>query len=96
VPEAIKGTEGVTTHEYAKKVQGDESGVIIVKMHAKMCQGPTETEALTAGGKFLACVGDTDDGDTGDLQEWRELIQDNNEHREEIHEGRWWPGGRRT
>jgi hypothetical protein len=62
--------EEVTTYEYAKMVQGDESDVAIVKLHAKMCQGPTEIEALTAGGELLACVGDTDDGEAEELSEW--------------------------
>jgi hypothetical protein len=44
--------------------------VAIVKLHAKMCQGPTEIEALTAGGELLACVGDTDDGEAEELSEW--------------------------
>jgi hypothetical protein len=82
VSSAIKGMEDVTTHEYAKKTKGEEADVVIVKMHSKMRQGPTEIEELRAGGKPLVCVGETDDGDTEELLEWRDLIRDNNEHRE--------------
>jgi hypothetical protein len=87
---AINGMEEVLTHVYAnnaKKVQGGEGEVAVVKMHTKMCQGPAEIEALTAGGKILACVGDTDAGDTEELTDWMELLEANNAHREEVHEG---------
>jgi hypothetical protein len=68
----IKGIEGASTSEYGKKAQGDESDVTIVKLHAKMCQGPMEIEALAAGGKLLACVGETEDGESEELTEWQE------------------------
>jgi hypothetical protein len=69
------------------KAQGDEAEVTIVKLHAKMCQGLRGIEALAAGGKTLACVGETEDGESEELTEWQELLQTNNELREEIHEG---------
>ena len=46
VATAITGMEEVSTFEYGKKAQGDESEVTIVKLHAKMCQGLMEIEAL--------------------------------------------------
>jgi hypothetical protein len=44
-------------------------------------------KALTAGAKILACVGETEDGDSEELTEWLELLQTNNELREDLHEG---------
>jgi hypothetical protein len=32
-------------------------------------------------------VGNTDDGDIEELTGWRELLEANNDHREEVHEG---------
>jgi hypothetical protein len=84
---AISRMDEVLTHDYAKLLHGSDNEVAIVKMHAKMCQGPMEVEALTAGGCILTCVGDTDDGDIEEQTEWKELLQANNEHREEIHDG---------
>jgi hypothetical protein len=50
VATVITGMEEVTTFQYGKKAQGDESEVTIVKLHAKMCQGMIGIEALAAGG----------------------------------------------
>jgi hypothetical protein len=61
--------------------------VAVVKLHAKMYQGLKGIEALTAGAQILACVGDTEDGDSEELTEWLELLQTNNELREDLHEG---------
>jgi hypothetical protein len=84
VATAIKGMTAVTNFQYGMKEQGE---MAIVKLHAKMCQGLKGIEALTAGAKILACVGDTEDGDSEELTEWLELLQTNNELRENLHEG---------
>jgi hypothetical protein len=60
--------------------------VAVVKLHAKMCQGLKGIEALTAGAQVLTCVCETEDGGAEELTEWRELLQNNNEHRQELHE----------
>jgi hypothetical protein len=73
----------VTDFQYGMK-ERDE--VAVVKLHAKMCQGLKEIEALTAGAQVLTCVGETEDGGGEELHEWRELLQNNNEHRQELHE----------
>jgi hypothetical protein len=39
------------------------------------CQGLKGIEALTAGGEILACVGETEDGESEELTEWLELLQ---------------------
>jgi hypothetical protein len=80
----IKGMTEVTTFQYGMKEQDE---VAIVKLYAKMCQGLKGIEALTVGAKILACVGETDDGESEELTEWLELLQTNNELRDEIHEG---------
>jgi hypothetical protein len=46
VATAIKGMEEITTFQYGKKAQGDESEVTIVKLHAKMCQGMTGIDSV--------------------------------------------------
>jgi hypothetical protein len=84
VATAIKGMTEVTTFQYGMKEQDE---VAIVKLHAKMCQGLKGIEALTAGAKILACMGETDDGESEELTEWLELLQTNNELRDELHEG---------
>jgi hypothetical protein len=84
---AIKEMDEVTTFQYGMKAQGEEGEVAVVKLHAKMCQGLKGIEALTAGAKILACVGETEDGESEELTEWLELLQTNNELREEMHEG---------
>jgi hypothetical protein len=62
VSTAINGMSAVTYFQYGMKEQGE---VAIVKLHAKMCQGLKKgIEALTAGAKVLACVGETEDGDS--------------------------------
>jgi hypothetical protein len=63
VAAVITGMEEVTTFQYGKKAQGDESEVTIVKLHAKMCQGMIGIEALAAGGGILACGRETKSGD---------------------------------
>jgi hypothetical protein len=46
VATAVNGMTAVTDFQYNTK-ERDE--VAVVKLHAKMCQGPKEIEALTAG-----------------------------------------------
>jgi hypothetical protein len=83
VATAIKGMTEVTTFQYGMKEQDE---VAVVKLHAKMCQGLKGIEALTAGAKILACVGEADDGESEELTEWLGLLWTNNELRDEIYE----------
>jgi hypothetical protein len=87
VATAITGMEEVSTSEYGKMAQGDESEVTIVKLHARVCQALVGIDALVAGGKILACVGETEEGESEELTEWQELLHTNNELREKMHEG---------
>jgi hypothetical protein len=88
VATAIKEMDEITTSQYGMKAQGEEGEVTIVKLHAKMCQqGLKGIEALMVGAKILACVGETEDGESEELTEWLELLQTDNELREEMHEG---------
>jgi hypothetical protein len=74
VATAIKEMTEVTTFQYGMKEQDE---VAVVKLHAKMCQGLRSKgiEALTAGAKILACVGETDGGESEELTEWLKLLQ---------------------
>jgi hypothetical protein len=83
VATAVNGMTAVTNFQYGMKERGE---VAVVKLHAKMCQGLKGIEALTAGAQVLTCVGETEDGGGEELHEWRELLQNNNEHRQELHE----------
>jgi hypothetical protein len=53
VATAINGMMAVTDFQYGIKEQDE---VAVVELHAKMCQGLKEIEALTAGAQVLACV----------------------------------------
>jgi hypothetical protein len=83
VATAVNGMTAVTNFQCGMKGRDE---VAVVKLHAKMCQGLKGIEALTAGAQILACVGETEDGGAEELTEWRELLQTNNELREDLHE----------
>jgi hypothetical protein len=83
VATAVNGMTAVTNFQYGMKERGE---VAVVKLHAKMCQGLKGIEALKAGAQVLACVGETEDGGAEELTEWRELLQTNNELRQDLHD----------